>query len=96
MTGRLRDDLDEDYQLQFAVQKGIENIGEAAGGLSAAIKSEIADVPWAAVIGMRHHLVHGYNRVDLDVVWRVVERDIPALITAIAPYIDRLDPDPGA
>lgn len=37
-------------------------------------------IPWTAAIGMRHRLVHGYDQVDLDVLWRTVREDLPALI----------------
>jgi uncharacterized protein with HEPN domain len=93
MGQRRREELAEDYQLQFAVQKGIEIIGEAAGSLSETIKAELASVPWRDIIGMRHRLVHDYSRINLEVVWEVVERDIPALVTAIEPYISHLEPD---
>jgi uncharacterized protein with HEPN domain len=87
MSGRSREDLDEDYQLQFAVQKGIEIIGEAAGRLTEAARTRGHGVPWRDIIGMRHRLVHDYGRVDLGVLWEVIESDIPLLIAVIAPLL---------
>ncbi|MER3491319.1 MAG: hypothetical protein C4323_02700, partial [Mastigocladus sp. ERB_26_2] len=37
------------------------------------------EVPWSQIIGMRNILTHNYFEIDLDVVWFVVERDLPNL-----------------
>jgi uncharacterized protein with HEPN domain len=87
MKTKQREDLDEDYQLQLAAQKALEIIGEAAAKISRATRDEFPDVPWAAIVGMRHHLVHDYSRVDLDIVWEVVAHDLPELIRTIEAYI---------
>jgi uncharacterized protein with HEPN domain len=36
---------------------------------------------------MRHHLVHGYDRVQIDIVWDVIENDVPALLEALEPLL---------
>ena len=36
-------------------------------------------VPWKLLIGTRDHLIHGYFKVDLDVVWAIVEKDLSPL-----------------
>ncbi|MBM3855868.1 MAG: DUF86 domain-containing protein [Verrucomicrobia bacterium] len=43
------------------------------------IKRYTAGVPWDDIYFMRNRLAHGYATVDLDVVWKVVERDVPEL-----------------
>ncbi|MEK7475630.1 MAG: DUF86 domain-containing protein [Candidatus Coatesbacteria bacterium] len=54
-------------------------IGEAARGLSEAMRLRAPDVDWPAVVGMRNRLVHGYFHVDAEEVWKTVEEDIPKL-----------------
>jgi uncharacterized protein with HEPN domain len=39
---------------------------------------------WSEIIGMRHQLVHGYDRIDFDVVWDTATEDIPHLITTLS------------
>ena len=54
-------------------------LGEAAFRLPAWFREQHPDVPWDGIRGMRHILVHDYFRVDLEVVWRVVENELPPL-----------------
>jgi uncharacterized protein with HEPN domain len=65
--------------LQDAVIRNIEIVGEAAGRVSAELTARTPDIPWREIVGMRHRLIHGYLEVNLDTVWEVVERDLPAL-----------------
>ena len=74
-AGFLRDAL-----LQDAVIRNIEIIGEAASRLSPEFAARHAEIPWRDIVGMRHRLIHGYLKVNLDTVWEVVERDLPALV----------------
>lgn len=68
--------------LQDAVIRNLEVLGEAANNLlrffPAAI-TQFPGIPFAAIYGMRNMLTHGYFAIDLDVVWRVVEQDVPDL-----------------
>ncbi len=40
---------------------------------------EHADIPWDLMYGMRNRIVHDYFEVDLEVVWRTVQQDLPTL-----------------
>jgi len=65
--------------LQDAVIRNIEIVGEAAGRVSTETTTRTPEIPWREIVGMRHRLIHGYLEVNLDTVWQVVERDLPAL-----------------
>lgn len=65
--------------LQDAVIRNIEIVGEAAGRVSRGFAARHAAIPWRDIAGMRHRLIHGYLTVNLDTVWQVVKRDLPAL-----------------
>lgn len=65
--------------LQDAVIRNIEIIGEAANRLSAEFVRSHMTVPWPDIAGMRHRLIHGYMTVNLQIVWNVVERELPNL-----------------
>ncbi len=72
---------------QNAVIRSLEVIGEAAGKVSPAIQAAHPGIPWRAMTGMRHRLIHGYADVDLDLVWSVVSEKLDPLIAALAPLI---------
>jgi uncharacterized protein with HEPN domain len=61
----------------------LEVVGEAAARVTAPTRSRLSAVPWQSIVGMRNRLIHGYDEVDLDVVWEVVEKDLPPLIEAL-------------
>jgi len=58
--GRRPEDLDHDRQLEWALVKAIEIIGEAAGQVSEETRAEIPTIPWRNIVGMRNRLVHAY------------------------------------
>ena len=57
----------------------LQIIGEAARRLSQEFRDRHAEIPWRLVIGMRHHLVHGYFDIDPDIVWEAITGRIPDL-----------------
>jgi uncharacterized protein with HEPN domain len=80
---RSRVDLNSDRQLAWALAKAIEIIGEAACQVSPTAQAELPDIPWADIIGMRHRLVHAYFDINLNILWRTVQNDLPPLIAEL-------------
>lgn len=76
--------FDSDELIQNWVVHHLQIIGEAARRLSEDWKAAHPDIPWRAIVGMRHILVHSYFEIDLDVVWSTVENDLPQLKRAVA------------
>jgi uncharacterized protein with HEPN domain len=72
-----------DELVQNWIVHHLQIIGEAARAVSHVFRSQHADIPWSDIIGMRHVLVHEYFGIDLDIVWRVVAKDLPDLKTKI-------------
>ncbi len=81
------DRFQKDDVLQNAVMHLIQIIGEAATKISPEFKQEHPEVPWKEIIGMRHHLVHEYFRINQERVWEVVKKDLPELISLIEPLV---------
>lgn len=84
---RLREDLDHDRQLVWALVKAIEIIGEAAYQMEAASRAEVPGIPWEDVIGMRHRLVHAYFDINPDILWKTTQEDLPMLIAALESFV---------
>ena len=60
-----------------------QTIAESTQRLSDGIRATEPEVPWRAIAGFRNVLVHDYFEIDLEVVWSVVEEDLPRLVTAV-------------
>ena len=69
----------DDEMVQVWVIHHLQIIGEAVRALSPEFRSLHSDIPWSDIIGMRNILVHHYFAIDKDAVWKVVERDLPAM-----------------
>jgi len=82
-AGRTKADLDEDDMLAFALMKAIEVMGEAAGKVSSGSKEQFDEIPWPHIVGMRNRLIHGYDDISLDILWKTVTSNLPPLIQAL-------------
>jgi len=69
-----------------AVIRNFQVIGEASRNVPDKVKEANPQVPWLKMERMRHVLVHDYNRVDVEVVWRTIQEDLPPLV----PLLERL------
>ena len=91
--GRTRADLDNDELFALGMVRIVEVIGEAAARVSDETRSRYPQIPWPQIAGMRNRLVHGYDKVDLDVLWQTLTREVSPLIAALEQV---LPPQPPA
>ena len=83
VRGRTRFALNSDRQLVLALIKDIEIIGEAAYQVTTDTRDQTCGIPWDDMIGMRHRLVHAYFDIDLDILWKTAQEDLPPLIAEL-------------
>ncbi len=83
----------EDKQLQDAIVRRVEIIGEAVKNIPDDVKNKYADVPWKEITGTRDIFVHQYFGVDLEIVWSIVKKDLPDLKNKIKNILDDLEKD---
>ena len=76
-------------QLQDAVIRRVEIIGEAARRVSEETRTAHPGLPWRQMIGMRNQVIHMYDGVDVAVVYDTVREDLPALLEALNGIVDR-------
>jgi uncharacterized protein with HEPN domain len=62
-------------------------VGEATKRVSAEFRASHSEVPWRRVAWFRDVVVHGYSRVDVQEVWRIVQEDLPTLVTLREPLV---------
>jgi uncharacterized protein with HEPN domain len=82
--------LKENKLYLHATTYNVQIIGEAVYKLSIEFKQQHPLTPWAVIEKMRHILVHDYFKINLDVLWEVIKKDIPVLKAQVEQYINEI------
>lgn len=77
--------------LQDGVIRSFEVIGEVVKRLDRTLQEQHPDVAWSDFAGFRDILIHQYDRVRVDLVWRFTQEDLPALKLAVMALLIHLD-----
>jgi uncharacterized protein with HEPN domain len=86
-----RQEFFESEELQDAVIRNIEVIGEAAKRVSVAARARLASLDWKAICAMRDVLIHDYIGIDLDEIWNVAFFRIPEPQTILEQFLTEQD-----
>ena len=65
--------------LQDGVIRQLEVMGEAARNLSEDLRNEYPKIPWRQMISLRNRMIHAYFNVNLQIIWEIIQGDIPNL-----------------
>lgn len=87
IQGKQRSDLDTDRLLNLSLVRLLEIIGEAAARISDETKSNVTEIQWRQITGLRNRLIHGYNNVDFDIMWDILQDDLPPLAVQLEKII---------
>lgn len=79
-----RDAFFDDRMRQDATLRKLQVIGQAVKNLSEKTKSRQPQIPWKQIAGMRDKVIHDYFGVNLEIVWAVIEKELPKLKNAVA------------
>ncbi|PIG93966.1 DUF86 domain-containing protein [Gloeocapsopsis sp. IPPAS B-1203] len=82
-----RSELETDVMRHSAILYQIEIMGEATKRLSIVFRNQHPEVPWKDIAGMRDIIIHRYDQIDFDMVWQVIQNNIPELLAMIAPLL---------
>ncbi len=91
VRGRTRVDLDTDRQLNLARVRLMGVVGEAASRVPADFRQQYPGVPWQDIADLRNRLIHGYDEVNLDVLWVIVHEDLPKVIVELESVLQEAD-----
>ncbi len=78
-AGLTKEDFFSSTEKQDAVYRRLEVIGEAANRLPDEFRNQCSLIPWYKIVGMRNVLIHEYDSIDLDRVWRTIQKYITKL-----------------
>ena len=85
---RPRSDLDDDEFMEAALIRWMEVLGEAARRVPDEFRARYPHVPWQDTTDLRNVLIHGYDTVDLDELWRIIQEQLPTLLAQLQAIID--------
>ena len=77
-------DFDEDLKTKDAVIRCLQVIGEAVKNIPEDFRIQHPTIPWRMIAAMRNKLIHEYSGINADMVWVVVDKDVPELKAKIS------------
>ena len=69
----------DDQKTIDAVVRNLEIIGEAANRLPEDFKERHSEIEWYKIVGLRHRIVHEYFGIDIQIIWQILNSDLPEL-----------------
>jgi len=83
IQGKSRADLNTNRVLGLALVRLLEIVGEAANRVTITTRQQYPDIPWSQIVSLRHRLIHGYDTINLDILWKILTDDLPRLIAQL-------------
>jgi uncharacterized protein with HEPN domain len=87
--GRTRKDLETDRPFTHSLVRCLEVVGEAASKISKEFRQAHPQIAWDDMISMRHKLIHAYFKINLNIVWRTVQEELPTLIAELEKILEK-------
>jgi uncharacterized protein with HEPN domain len=84
IEGMSFEDFSQDQKSIDAVARNLEIMGEAANRLPDEFKESHSDIEWYKIVGLRHRIVHEYFGVDLQIIWQILQKDLPELLQSLS------------
>jgi uncharacterized protein with HEPN domain len=85
-----------DWRKQMLGERLVEVLGEAVKRLPDDLRTRHPQVPWDKIAGTRDYIAHGYDSVDYDVIWGVLDVEAGKLKAAVLVILAKEFPEPPA
>lgn len=82
------------WQMQRAVERGLEIISESSRHVPAEVKERYPEIPWKAIAAIGNHLRHEYHHVEPAIIWEIATSRLAALAGVIETVLRESRPDP--
>ena len=76
-----------------ATLRNLELIGEAATHIPSEVREVHLEIQWRDIIGTRNRLAHSYLGIDDDVIWDIIQTDVPNLLPALRNLLNTTNED---
>lgn len=86
-----REELLVDRVETLALTRLLEVLGEAARRVPEGVRAEHPAIPWRQIVGTRDRLIHGYDQVDPEILWNIVQEQLPPLVAQLDGLLGGLD-----
>jgi len=83
VSGMNFDDFKLDHKTIDATVRNFEIIGEAARNIPQSVKNQYSLIPWRDVIDFRNRIAHEYFNISLEIIWEIIEKELPELKTQL-------------
>ncbi len=85
------EEFTNDKKTTFAAVRAVEVIGEASNRVSEENKQKYPNIPWIEMRGVRNRIIHNYDDIDLEILWKIIKNDLPALICKLEEIIEEVE-----
>ena len=82
-VGTTLEELKKDMKTRLALERAVEIVGEAAKSVSVETKETLPQIPWQDMARTRDFFAHQYFRIDVEILWRIAQENLPELISAL-------------
>lgn len=88
-----REEFERSELVQVWILHHLQILGEAVNALRPELRQDHPEIPWAPIVGMRNVLVHKYFEIDTDIIWTVIERELPELKAKFQSILEECGPE---
>jgi uncharacterized protein with HEPN domain len=75
---------------QDAILYNLIIIGESANRVSEKFQEQYPEIPWSSIIGTRNIIVHGYDQIKLQIVWKILQHDLENLKSGVLEILKKI------